>query len=635
MPVSYGLFSFANYSIHTDAKVVPVRADDGITIKYYKTTFEVKFILANPSGTDDEFDLIKGQLLTKGLEFHFEGRGFGNVISLNGPGSTYTDINYGPIPEILEWKTLGGNLAAEVTWRLEATTTACPIPADLTVASAAQLTILSLIEETEIAFNEEGAAVITTSGSIEVAGQSGKRGLLTPNALKIFAAYFDKNQLLNFQRTSRITVRRDQRTLDYQITDTEIASENPFYRYIVSQEVSHSISSNLLSDNIFEGSGFRTWANDMSGEFTVKPGEWKGWAWVAFAIYMANRRNRSNFFAAPIDQFLKDNKEPNDKKKELPKQIPLSIRIKESCNSRKVSVNMRWVTYTSILNLFKSTGMFYPVDVAWSAVEDGRVPDNLNTANPFSRADQWSLWKTNIGGVQGSTGFRNPSLPTFSLLFDLCTADQSSLSNSRQSSYQSQNTPGEPVRPYRTDSYERDTMPLGKGSYDVSAYGEYLDGITPENSWIEYVPWFLIKEFTNSGILPTITSQFLNSRKASSLETSSKSSVGFGINGASAAADQTPYNNDIIHVRGKPIYTVRSKGYAIRIGYEIPCPVISQINNRDCYRIGESSWSCNLLCVSDQIPIYMATWDNEYALKGTAESNGIVIETSGRSAEFA
>lgn len=631
-PISYGNFSFANYPLYSKVTVTPVKSDDNVSIKYYKTVFEVKFILANPNGLDFDLDAIKTQLLTRGLEFHFEGRGFGSNVTLNAPGATIQDINYGPIPEILEWNSLGADLAAEVTWRLEANTTACPITPDLSVSSAVQFAILSLVEDTELTFDEEGAAIITTSGYIEVAGQS--VSFVTPNNLKKFAAFFDKNQLTNFQRTSKINVRRDNRTIDYQIVDTEIKSDNPFGQYMITQDVTHSISSTLISDNIFEGSGFKTWANDMAGEFTVRPGVWKGFAWVAFALYLANRRNRASVFGAPVDRFAKDDKPQNDKKKILSKQIPLSVRIKESLNSRRVSVNVRWVTYTSILNLFKATGMFYPVDTRWIGVPLNRIPDNILAATPESKEFQWQYWKTSVGGVQGRTGYRNPQLPTFPMIFNVCTADQTTISTNRQTNYQSQNVNPEPVRPSNTESEEYQAMPLGKTSYEGSSYGSYLDNVTPEVSWIDYQVRKSLVEYTNSSYLPTIESQYLSTRRATNLDSSNKSAVGFGINGAASSADQTLYNNDIVQIRGKPIYTVRFSGYALRLGYEIPCPIVTSVNDRPCYRVGQNKWSCDLVGVSDEIPVYLAKWSSEYAIQGTPESNQISFETSGRPAEF-
>ncbi len=634
LPVSYGAFSFLNYPIKTNVNVTPIKADDDTVIKYYQTVFEVEMILTNDDGTDADMDTIKGILLTRGLTFKFANRGFGTTVTLNDPGSTIVDINLGPVPQILAWTPLGNNLACRVVWRLESRTAACPIATDQSVLGANQFKILSLVEETELSFDEEGAVVITTNGTIEVANQAG--GFLTREALNKFAQLYSPSMPNAFQRTQKLTFRKDHKTVDYSYVDTEIKSDNPFFPYMITQEVSHSVASSLISDNVFEGSGFTTWASDMTGEFTVKPGLWKGWAWIAFCVMMAQRRNRAAAFGAPVDKFAKDDEGENAKKKIQPRQIPLHVRIKESLNSRKVSVNVRWVTHTSILNLFKSTGMFYPVDNQFRDLDIGVIPDKIDDAVPLSVNTQWHTWKASIKSVQVDGGYREPRLPNVSLVFDTCTANQAIISDSRTNRHLSMQSQAEPYRPGSGDTSEYVAMPLGLGSYTGGvSYGSYLDGIVPENSWVHYDNDFEIIEETNSNYIPTIESEYIASRLATNLNSSDRTAFGFKINGKTETADQSKYTNDVIQIRGKPVYRVRMFGYALRVGYQIPCPVLNAVNSQPCFRIGENRWKHKLVSISDEIPMYLAIWDQEYGVFGTPEASNIKFVSSGRPAEFA
>ncbi len=633
LPIKYGTFSFQNIATKTSVNVTPVKSDDGISIKYYQSVFEIEMVITNTDGTDDDLDIVKSALLVRGADFEFKNRGFGTTVNL-GPATPYRDINFGPIPQILTWQPLGGSLACRVVWRLEAHTTACPIVADTSVESANQFTIVSLVEDNEISFDEEGAATITTTGSIEVAGQS---LFLTPDALKKFYAFFQKNALIKFQRTTKLTVRKTLKTIDYVITDTEIKSDNPYAPYMLHQDVSHSVSSNLMSDNVFEGSGFTTWVSDMSGEFTVAPGQWKGWAWIAFCLYLANRRNRASAFGEPLAKFAKDEESVNAKKKIIAKQIPLSIRIKESLNSRKVSVNVRWVTHTSILNLFKATGMFYPVDVLWQGVGIGRQPTDVPTATPHTQQAQWAVWADYTTDQQSTFGYLNPRFPNMPLIFDICTAEQTGISQDRTGFYQDHDVIKEPYRPSSSDYAEYEGMPLGKGSYDTqSASGTYLDGVTYENSWLHYHNDFEIIEETNSNYIPTIESEYVSTRLAAISAISEKLNPGFSINGkVSGESDQAKYIDDVVQIRGKPIYKVRMTGYAMRVGFQIPAPVLVQANGQNCYRIGVNRWKHNIANVSDEVPVFSAMWDQEFGILGSPEDTDIIFKSTGKPAEFA
>ena len=682
-PIRYGTVNFENVFLNSKTSSTPMYADDGVSVKYIKTRIEIEFVHAVDNASTDAFgvnsadnylDQIKGTLTTPGLPFEYSYRGFSKKFETTG-----NDVIYGPYPEVLDWEPLGSNKAVRVRWAVTVHTRKCFLSTAPSVDSPLRFEIIQLTEDSSLSFNDSGAVVIQTNGTLEVAQDSA--GFLTRQNLKLFSRFFLPNRLPSFKRDKiQLNLRKDHRTIDFRITDTEIESDNPLFRYMVAMDVSHDVSSKLLGGSWKSGSGFRSWVNTLDGTFKVRPGLWKGWAWIAFLHVMAQRRSRANSdnvsgVKAAFDNNADpttgndDNPDRKDRKQIRAKQVPLSLKISENIYGRGVSINSQWITVCSIFDLFRSTGLFYPVDVAFTdssgtaAIHPATIPDLYAEEDPDvadTVANQWSFWSASMSTVQNSFGYRGASLPGFNLVFDLCNRGTNQLNSSNQ--HLNQYLGQDPIPEFDSgwdyyeedDSYNRTTFgkldskkPLPN---DGKTTSKYLDGVPPGASHVEFKNGFEMIEETNASYIPTLchytpegSSSHLLATEGIHAEATYRDEKGFRINGAKYPAPTEPYNNEIIAVHGKPVYKVKMTGHAIRIGWQIPMPVLMGVSKNagpsseliPAYRIGQQRWKTGPLNVSDEIPVYYAAWEQMYAIPMNPQSDNIKYETSGNPAEFA
>jgi hypothetical protein len=668
-----------------------MKSDDGASIKYIKTMIQVEFIatinqaaadLNGVNSIDAYMDLVKTELQRPRRELIYNYRGFGIVVQ-----SITDDLVYGPYPTVLEWEPIASNKSVRVVWQVELATLACaPITTFTSIDNPNRYQILQLVEDSGLSFDEDGAVSVQTNGTLEVAvPPTGFTNSLNRENLKNFAKWFFPNQLLNFHRTIDINVRKDHRTVDYRITDTEIKTDNPLYPYMVSMNGKHSIQSNLLGNDWTQGMGFRTWLNDLNCSFKVRPGVWKGWAWIAFLHIMEQRRSRSNstnFGSAPkaLDEWISPTdgaEQPNgakdaDDRDFEAKQTPLFLKIEEDLFGREVSINSRWVITCSLMDLFRSTGMFYPVHTKWDGKAITEVPDVIRDTNK-SVKEQWVQWKQTMPG-QNAQGTRGIGLPSFNLVFDPCDSDKNReqliYSNAHtgspfdssgyfdQDNYLHQDSPSDPGWSV-TENEDGERPPLGHGNYDSvfnsGAASSYLSGVDPENSWIDYKNEFELIEESNTTYIPELNIYGLDGVRTrmnngvNNTEHSRKDQTGFRINSARIGTNQSlangKWDNDLIQQAGHPLYKIVMRGSALRLGFQIPTPALTRVsrvstdsNQEDSlypvYRVGQQRWKHKLLNISDQVPVYLAMWEITYGLASPIEGDDIRFISSGRPAQF-
>ncbi len=151
-------------------------------------------------------DTYKSILLTRALPIEFRYVGFGAVNPI--------DVTGGPRPKLIDWQPIASNMAARFIWQVEINSSKCMFQNTPEEYTPNQFKILQIVEDTVVDFDEEGAAVITTSGKIEVAGTPAEDGFLNRNSLRGFAAFFNKNTIPNFNRKIKLNVLSDHRKLN-------------------------------------------------------------------------------------------------------------------------------------------------------------------------------------------------------------------------------------------------------------------------------------------------------------------------------------------------------------------------------------------------------------------------------------
>jgi hypothetical protein len=468
---------------------------------YYKAAdSELSNPISNPTpkaGIDGEMEQIRNTLTTPGLYFDLSYRGFGEDplrvdptiredtdtkdSSLNVP-----DLVSGPFPKVISWEPISGNQAGLIRWQVEV----MYLKGDRsTVAKLLTRAIfpptyrdqnredsydnnkyfdylVSFVEEQEISINEEGALTLATIGTIELAGNAGYMHIegnlhvdpqstapedrwftITREFERHLVKMFQTTTPLGFHRKNKVRFNKDNRRINYVIEDTEIPSDNALMPYIIRAEVSHEIESNLLSKNVFSGSGFATWGNTFTGSFTVKPGYWKGLAWFALLLCVNQRRSLCKSLADEDPKYLKTLEDSaftdklSDDKKLNKKQVTYYIKIKEDIYKRTVTIVMKYMTVHTLEQVIEATGMFTPIHNSWldytftndafpfvgenpsvpvKALAAGKalgsVPNIPKT--PLTNKEQWAGWSSSIRSIQNVFGYRDVSLPDVSLIFN-------------------------------------------------------------------------------------------------------------------------------------------------------------------------------------------------------------------------
>jgi len=650
--VSYGEYQF-NAFVKSNASIQPIMADDSYTIKYQRVTFECEFVittetvqLLGSTTVDLDMDNIKQTLSTSGLKLKIYGRGFGSALTADLQAETFLE---GPFPEILDWEPIIGNKAVRCKWKVSYNQLNCSdsdhasLELDPYVDGVGfggkGFKLLSLVEEQELDINEMGAITLTVTGFVEFDGNRNydfvaNEGQLTRRRLQQLAELFETRIPLGFHRKTKLKYLKNSRSYSYTIVDTEIQSETAGFPFIVKSDVTHEVSSSLVSDNFKVAGGFYKWINIFNGTFQVRPGAWKGWAWIAFLVYLFNRRDRAEVLIGSPDDFMKDEKDAANKdkpltdqnKKRTPKQLPLSIRIKEHLHTNQVDITMKYMVLCSLRQLFDATGLFYPLDTLWSTkatltevpnnlpvrvisatsfpTDIGTTPFSPRTSDPnagpiISRKSQWE-WFRDLSQtfVQNTYGYRNMQLPNHTFIYNPCP-DNLSLTAKEiadfHNSYKGFWKVDDPKEPYRPKDIAPPTTPsnsssaaLGFGAQaGLAAAPEgvsvnyrnsnYLAFTKPEDTWVTRNDSITLIENINASMLPSIE-PIGNAHMAASINSGTgladRKNTGLSINNVSLGFADNKYNNHATMAFGVPTYYVRLTGHAIRVGYGIQCPAL-------------------------------------------------------------
>lgn len=692
--IEYGNYIFSGFTT-SNAKIDIIMSEDTYVSKYMKLQLEVTLILSNETvtrasgactiaGIDAEMDAIRSELSKQRRSLKLSYRGLGeSSLDMDELSSSsdiievpdeLTGLVQGPFPKIISWEPLAGNQAAKVRWQVDAIYPICPnsgmsqierlgiVPTTFRVGEEdfKYYDILSsFVEEQETEIDDEGALTLSTIGVIELMGNPGVVGFgddikkqdaantlwhsVTREFHRHLMKLFETGIPTGFQRKHRIRYNKDSRRINYVITDTEVKSDNTLFPYILKCDVSHEVESNLLGKNFLTGMGFRTWGNTFQGSYTVRAGEWKGWAWIAFMIALDQRRERVRPYTGKPQEFLKNEKTQTAvdnaaDKLEEGKQLTYYIKIKEEIYSRRVHFTVKYMSTSSLTQLFDNTGLFFPVQNAWASYtfdDDGKpiearvpgeavripnisnlikVPDDFRTRPGLSSVEQWEWWREFAKRYQNVFGYRDVSLPDVTLLFDPCTAGTGGDTTNtvdlagRSGFGPAVHTGRGPTTPLTAQEFaETRKLPnyIGRGNIKnvsvpvetprspgesggrgfsssggdspVDDISYYFNNMKKSQSYVNYDNHFEIIEESNSIHLPTLASFNISDRNNTSLNNSKKSEAGFQINGergSSGTANGSDYSSHAFQVFSQPTYTVRMRGSAIRAGWSIPTPVL-------------------------------------------------------------
>lgn len=614
----------------------------------------------------------------------------------------------GPYPEVLSWEPLGANNAARCRWRCVFNIPVSPVkyskdqtPEDTTTTNnelggdflsssdirdvartfAGHQTMAELVdsyiktlfsagvpetdytsdrylasclmshtEEQECEIDEDGTAVVTLTGNLEFTGSGALFNKLKesptaiPRLLQFLNHYFEPLHPVGFTRTQKYKYKKSRREIEYTIVDREIKSDNPILPNVVKADVSHTVSSSLLGSDPFDGMGFVTWNNTFEGTITVRPGVWKGWAWIAMMCIVRQRMQRTQAFQGEDFANLKDNLSGivadvlGDASKVTPKHLLHKISVRENIYNREVNFTLNYMTMNNLNGLFFYTGLFFPVHIAWQGTNLtnlGDVPKGDALYNIAGYNDQWRLSREFMANTQNVFGYRGPLLPGYDILFnpydgvdpnrfanpsaprspESFFVDQNSTVN-MQAASNNVDTLAERRRNAHLETYNNLQFPfpnndqafggpspvkdaVGNGnrnnvpsnqykSHNPAQDSNYLKDVEPKDTWLSYDTKFIIHREENSVMFPSIQAQSAQSRQSSMGNggtippTTAKDWKGFTIN---AATNPEPtlagYEYSGIQAFGQPVTYIQFTGRAMRAGYSIPCPVLVGCKNPD------------------------------------------------------
>lgn len=740
----------------------------------------------SPDSVDVAMDKIKYQLQRPNCRLVFWHHGAGIIMNVLGSSeseesedSTYKYKNHlrynlieGPTPEILSWEPMGLNNAIKCKWRCTFN-----LPVEENIQDAAFINdarvaeegrqkaglqtfsalfnnwvrnyvyidgqaggavgddkmanyVLSVTEEHEFEVSEEGTVVSTLTGSIEFSGSGAiflnNKGnpSAIPRLIQMMTHYFEPLHPTGFSRTQKYKLLKNKRTLEYTITDRELQSDNPFMPNIVKADVTHSVNSDLLSDNIMQGAGFLSWATTFEGTLTVAPGKWKGWAWIAIMCIIQQRIMRSTVMGADSAARIKDelsgvktNAAINSRVEA--RHLLTKVSIKEQIYTRQVSFTIGYLLITELEELFRNSGLFEPVHISWQGAGPypanfGKVPVNLSEFQPNSYNGQWSQSRESMASTQNVFGYRGPLMPGYNVIFNpyididnnrgnLATTTPPKNVLNPEKVYYETDVNGDPVvpstetvdvGPYNAPELAQHRRNLHletfknldfSSGYDITSgfvngmtpipgiqrANEIMDNIggaasgstaspvippdnpetnpykgadaknpywlrasNPRATWVSYDMDFEVVRNENTVMFPIISPQLAESRHNNNARPSSsvKDHIGFAMLGTSNAIPTyggTDYEKFSIQSFGLPVSMVRCTGSAVRVGYPIPTPSLVGVQRFDAnqddftsstvikaYRAGTSVWSHKQLNRSADMPVFGATWDITYVLKG-------------------
>ena len=384
--VFYNGFLFPG-AVITGARGRPVRDTTGRVIKYTIYNITIEFIAhsgvdeyvpprIDPStggnytakmpstlSTDEGMANLRVLLSQSGKPFVFVNKGLGVNFEINtgSPDSTQ-DLAFGPMPQVLVWEPVGANQAVRIVWTVEVAISDCfgvdsggnPIPFKLN-PNIAQITEFTYT--TDHAIDTHGLTTRTLTGFIEFMGlRSGSTQAFVADQVRRF---INVPIPIGYQRISQSWPMNAARNrLLFNIVDRQHPSDNALPEGAVNINVRQAVRSTgrrVVGDPKF-------WNVTITGTISVAKDTPRWRCWDAFLQIISSRRQ------AVIDarQTLPGQDSAARERVGKPFLITTSLSIEEDLYGRSMSFSISWKLYTTIENLFRSSGLLLEVSDDWA-----------------------------------------------------------------------------------------------------------------------------------------------------------------------------------------------------------------------------------------------------------------------------
>jgi hypothetical protein len=609
--------------------IVPVLAEDNVQISHYhyELRFESLIYSANQILVDMELEIkrIKTILTTPGLRLNISPVGLGALPVINGIGGI-PDLTGGPFCDALEITPIASNNAILISgiFRFDISHCSPYIAKDL----------VQYTSGIEYQVDEEG----NISFTVETMFQS-RVPILDTTIIKTLGAEISRTAgkvFVGFKRKTKLAFTRDQRIARIRTELTEIPSDAAFAPLTKHIDFTDDMESTLADQGEFGVGGFYKWQRSMLCTITLPQRVNKIWAWYVFRnLFLHRLKGTKAFIKAPAGLDVvpttgqaAEQAEDNKKKSWY---LLTKFKISNPLFSRTISFEVEYLytmTLSGVLN--GSANIFATVRHNMVNNVDGAVPviDILdpNVTENKQLSLEWEYW--NSWEDKSLTGIYD-FLDTGPIVYAQCAIGSENTIPTKMG-----------IRSTKDSFGEQDPTPGSENKLKETT-GLYKEAT---KSWLSYSNKFEIIQSNNNEQVDYVQTVAAATYQAQETESPTAASVGFQLN-SETSGNGDGYALPSTVTFGSTTNKVRMKGYAIRVGYKIPCPAVISVGGQPVSRIGESRYEHQTLAVSSvlgpaldgtndettNMPVYLAMWDVTYAVNTNVRYEDILsqIKSSG------
>lgn len=209
---------------HVTTELEPIYDDSGRLIVAHRITINVDAILAEDRSLDRTLEELRFRLEQPRRPLVFINKGFGDDLIVN--RGRVQDIRNGPKPNILSWEPVGDDRAAEIKWSVTTEIPPCRV---------GRFRGVSFINwSASWSMSSEGTTR-RLGGFIEIASPR----LIGGDTADAYRDFFSPPLLAGFDRTQEWTTSLDKSRVNFDITDVEIPSPNPYAEDMTSMSGGH------------------------------------------------------------------------------------------------------------------------------------------------------------------------------------------------------------------------------------------------------------------------------------------------------------------------------------------------------------------------------------------------------------
>ena len=586
-----------------------IYSSDEVTPMYREFTIQFETIIYKEtmtgSGTDVEAEVARLRTLldTPGLKLKLYPIGLGQFGVIN---EDDMDVKGGPFPQDISVSPFASNRAILISGNIMFRLSYC------NTLGGEYPALVQYTVEQDMNVDDDGNMEFTCNIIYQAA-----RPITNPNGLISKTAILTRQVGKSFQgmkKTKRTSMSRDQRTLSIRIVYKEITSDSAFFPYTSNIELTDDIESTLLSSGkgIASTGGFYKWKRDLNCTVRLPPRVSKAWAYYVLRKIIKDRfknlesvdKKKAIKDAANVDAQPEDDAEA---KKNF--FLPLRIKIGNSVYSREMKFSLTYMVLSSLDSIITASKILARTDASF---------EDTNELNPKDLSDQWEEWQTSRdNNLNGYFQYQIDGTP---ITFNQCDGTTSD-----------HNISADILAPLEQDTIEESSVDEESESLRTP-YGV----LTPTNSWADYKNEFEILEDTAVVPVSYLDDPGTNYYRATDGSYANREVTAMTLNGR--VTSTTPTNPNTVVSRGRSTFFVRMQGYAIRAGYKIPTPFVSEIAGKQAVRVGQPRVKHTQIAQDGDVPVYMSMWDVTYqVVGGDIYQNDVIssIKTTGVAAHYA